>query len=134
MKEKYKKVNMKFAVAVSELSHCERRKVGCIIVNDHNFVYGYNGTPEGWDNCCEEDDVTKEEVLHAESNALSKIAKSPISSEGASLFVTLSPCLHCAKMIHQAGIKEVYYKEEYRITDGIEFLKKCGIIVEQFGE
>lgn len=151
---------MKMAKVWAENSHAIRNKVGALLVKDNMIISdGYNGTPKGFDNCCEieidcdvdlddgasickshDNDcskcphhylVTKPEVLHAEANAITKVAKSTNSSEGSTLYVTLSPCLECAKLIIQAGIKRVVYAEEYRITNGIELLKKAGIEVEQ---
>ena len=120
---------MRVVEETAELSHAERRKVGCVIVKDRRILsFGYNGMPEGWDNCCEDEDGnTRPEVLHAEMNSISKIAQSTESSNESTLFCTLSPCLDCAKAIHQSGIKEVYYKDEYRNLAGIEFLNKCGV-------
>jgi len=113
----------------SSLSNAERMKVGCLVVkNDQIISDGFNGTPTGFDNACEDEDgSTKKEVLHAESNALSKLAKSTNSSEGATLYCTLSPCFECSKLIVQAGIKRVIFEEKYRIEDGIEFLGKAGV-------
>lgn len=151
---------MEFAKDVAKLSHAERKKVGAVIVNDNTVVYGYNGTPAEWDNCCEDkvywnsefedlhyDELdlqypyvdaigryclkTKPEVLHAEMNALSKIAQTTVSSTGATLFVTLAPCIDCAKAIYQAGIKRVFYLEDYRTNDGLVFLKRARIEVTQ---
>ena len=123
---------MNVAAEIAELSYAERKKVGCIIVKDASIIsMGYNGTPVGFDNTCEviENDklVTKSEVLHAESNAIAKVAKSPNCSDGADLYVTLSPCFECAKLIIQSGIKRVFYREAYRITDGTKLLEKAGI-------
>jgi dCMP deaminase len=137
MKEKFKQAYMKTAQTFAELSHAQRLKVGCIIVKDERIIsIGYNGMPAGWSNICEDTSEdgslkTKPEVLHAESNAIAKLAKSNESGHGASLFVTHSPCLECAKLIYQSGIKEVYYKEPYRDTTGIEFLSTSGIKVNQ---
>ena len=162
----YDKVYMKIAKSVSELSYANRNKVGCVIVSKDGQLIsqGFNGTPSGYDNCCEEIEctcnwvhgccinaepiekmksiehckgcsycklITKKEVLHAESNAISKCAKWYSSTQGATLYVTLSPCFDCAKMIIQAGIKRVCYLEQYRTTEGLDFLKKNNIIVEQ---
>jgi len=134
----YDKVYMRMAKILSELSYAQRNKVGCIIVSPQGQIIsqGYNGTPTGYDNCCEYTDengnlITKREVLHAESNAISKCAKWLSSTEDATLYVTLSPCFECAKVIIQAGIKRVCYNELYRNTDGLEFLKKNNIQVEQ---
>ena len=134
----YDKVYMRMAKTLSELSYAERNKVGCIIVSPKGQIIsqGYNGTPTGYDNCCEYTDengnlITKKEVLHAESNAISKCAKWLSSTEDATLYVTLSPCFECAKVIIQAGIKRVCYNELYRNTEGLEFLKKNGIQIDQ---
>ncbi len=109
----------------SENSYCKRRQVGALIVKDKSIISdGYNGTPSGFENRCEdEENVTKPYVLHAEANAITKVAKSSNSSEGATLYVTASPCIECAKLIIQAGIRRVVYTEQYRYTDGIELLK-----------
>ena len=113
-------------------SYCKRRKVGALLVKDRMIISdGYNGTPSGFENICEEDGVTKPYVLHAEANAITKVAKSGNSSEGATLFVTASPCLECAKLIIQSGIQRVVYRDEYRITDGIDLLRRAGIEVEK---
>ena len=113
-------------------SYCKRRKVGALLVKDRMIISdGYNGTPSGFENICEEDGVTKPYVLHAEANAITKVAKSGNSSEGATLYVTASPCLECAKLIIQSGIKRVVYRDEYRITDGIDLLRRAGIEVEK---
>jgi len=153
---------MQAAEVYAELSSATRLHVGCVVVKDNTIIgIGYNGMPSGWDNRCEDTEYvlreecqatddwmlqndftetvhgwirkkTKREVLHAETNALAKIARSTNSSEDASLFVTHEPCLGCAKIIHQAGIKEVYYRNEYpRSNGGAEFLKKCGIDVHK---
>lgn len=113
----------------AENSYCQRRKVGAIIVKDQMIISdGYNGTPSGFENVCEDEaGVTKPYVLHAEANAISKVARSNNSSDGATLYVTASPCLECAKLIIQAGINRVVYNELYRITDGIELLKRAGV-------
>lgn len=133
MKEKFIDYFMRVAEETAELSHAERRKVGCVIVKDRRILsFGYNGMPEGWDNCCEDEyGDTRAEVLHAENNALMKLCQSNESSKGSMLFTTLSPCFHCAVLIYQAGISEVIYKEEYRETNGIDFLKKCGVKIWQ---
>ena len=149
IKEKYLGTYMKTARLFAEHSSAVRKKVGAVIVKDDRIIsIGYNGMPSGWDNECEkrvytltqhadfldEDGssyniVTKDEVLHAESNAIAKLAKSSESGDGASMFITCSPCIECAKMIYQSGIKEVFYGEEYRDSKGIEFLNKCGVDV-----
>lgn len=116
----------------SENSYCKRRQVGALIVKDKSIISdGYNGTPSGFENLCEdENDHTKPYVLHAEANAITKVAKSGNSSDGATLYVTASPCIECAKLIIQAGIKRVVYSELYRCCDGIELLQKAGIQVD----
>lgn len=113
----------------AENSYCKRRKVGAIIVKDKMIISdGYNGTPSGFENICEDTDgVTKPYVLHAEANAITKVARSNNSSDGSTLYVTASPCLECAKLIIQAGIKRVVFNELYRITDGIELLRRAGV-------
>lgn len=127
-----KKVYMEVAYQFAKCSYAERRQVGAVIVKDGAIIsFGYNGTPNGFDNCCEVDDTTKREVLHAESNAISKVAQSTISSTGATLYVTTSPCFDCAKLIIQSGIEKVYWTEAYRDLSGIELLKKANIEVER---
>lgn len=113
----------------SENSYCVRRKVGALIVKDQMIISdGYNGTPSGFDNVCENSDgLTFPYVLHAEANAITKVARSNNSSDGATLYVTASPCLECSKLIIQAGIKRVVYSELYRITDGLDLLKSAGV-------
>ena len=114
----------------AENSYCKRRQVGALIVKDKMIISdGYNGTPSGFENVCEENDVTKPYVLHAEANAITKIARSSNSSDGATLYVTASPCLECAKLIIQPGIKRVIYSEHYRLEDGINLLRRAGIEV-----
>lgn len=138
-------VYMDMAYSVAKLSYAKRRQVGCLIVKDDQIVsFGYNGTPKGFDNecedvvpcsegCCGECDmatkVTKKEVLHAESNALTKIAKSTLSSDGADLYTTTAPCFDCAKLIIQSGITKVFYNEGYRDMSGVELLEKANINV-----
>jgi dCMP deaminase len=113
------------AKRVAEESYCKRLKVGAIIVKDGNIIsFGYNGTPAGVDNCCERHGVTVAEVIHAEMNAILKAAKTGHSVDGASLYLTLSPCVECAKLILQSGIKRVVYLDQYRKTEGIDFLKQ----------
>lgn len=121
----------KIAKVVSEASHAKRKKVGAVIVKDDNIIsFGYNGTPSGFDNNCENaDGVTKDIVLHAESNAISKCAKSTQSCQGATMYVTLSPCIECAKLIIQSGIKYVMFLERYHDDRGIKLLLKSGIKV-----
>ena len=150
---------MKAAEVYAELSTAKRLQVGCVIVKENTIIgIGYNGMPSGWDNNCEEMEYivkedcqytdkylvyngftetahgwsklhSKKEVLHAETNAIAKVSRSTNTSDGASIFVTHAPCLECAKIIYQAGIKEVYYKNDYRSVDGINFLKNCKIDV-----
>ena len=142
MKQKYIDLYMDWAERAAQLSHARRLQVGAVIVKDDSVIsYGYNGMPAGWDNDCEniigyEKDQpvykTKPEVLHAESNAISKLAKSSNSGDGADIFITHAPCLECAKSIYNTGITNVYYKEEYRSNDGINFLKKTGVHVHKY--
>ena len=124
---------LKMADIWAQNSYCKRRKVGALIVKDKMIISdGYNGTPSGFENVCEdEDNKTKPYVLHAEANAITKVAKSGNSSDGATLYVTSSPCLECSKLIIQAGIKRVVFTENYRLEDGINLLKRAGIDVEQ---
>ena len=134
-KEKQRKLDaryMRMARIWAENSYCVRRQVGALLVKDKMIISdGYNGTPSGFENVCEDDNnVTKPYVLHAEANAITKVARSSNSSEGATLYVTASPCIECAKLIIQSGIRRVVYGEKYRIMDGVELLKKAGIEVE----
>lgn len=124
---------LKMADIWAQNSYCKRRKVGALLVKDKMIISdGYNGTPSGFENICEdEDNRTKPYVLHAEANAITKVAKSNNSSEGATLYVTSSPCVECAKLIIQAGIKRVVFTESYRLEDGINLLKRANIDVEQ---
>ena len=123
---------MEMASVWARNSYCKRRQVGALIVKDRMIISdGYNGTPSGFENICEENGVTKPYVLHAEANAITKVAKSGNSSEGSTLYVTASPCLECSKLIIQSGIKRVVYRDEYRLTDGIDLLRKAGIEVEK---
>jgi dCMP deaminase len=126
---------MDTAERFSQLSSCEKLKVGSIIVKDDRIIsIGYNGTPAGWDNCCEDETgKTYDEVIHAEANAIAKLAKHNESGNDSSMYCTHSPCIHCAKQIYTAGIKEVYYKNNYRNDDGITFLEKCGVLVTKYG-
>lgn len=116
----------------AENSYCKRRQVGALVVKDKMIISdGYNGTPSGFENVCEDETgVTKPYVLHAEANAITKLARSGNNSEGSTLYVTASPCIECAKLIIQAGIRRVVYAEKYRLTDGIDLLKRAGIEVE----
>ena len=153
-------IYMQMAYQIAKLSYAKRRRVGCVIVKDTQIIStGYNGTPHGFDNGCEEDQVkvienanhqaileekgytcdsgccsktiTKREVLHAESNALAKISKSTLSSGGADLYTTTCPCFDCAKLIIQSGIKRVFYSEDYRDMSGVDLLKQAGIEVKE---
>lgn len=126
---KYDKAYLKMAFEWAKLSHCQRKKVGAIIVKDRMIISdGYNGTPTGFDNCCEDENYeTKWMVLHAEANAILKVAASTQSTKDATLYVTLSPCKDCSKLIHQSGIIRVVYANEYKDTSGLEFLKKAGV-------
>ena len=125
---------LEMAAVWAKNSYCTRRKVGAILVKDRMIISdGYNGTPSGFENVCEDENgVTKPYVLHAEANAITKVACSSNSSMGATLYVTASPCLECAKLIIQAGITRVVYSEEYRITDGVDLLRRAGVQVEKF--
>jgi len=139
MKEKFKQTYMKTAKVFAELSHARRLHVGAIVVKDDRIIsIGYNGMPAGWDNDCEIEMtqpigrvylVSKPEVLHAERNALDKLAKGNEGGLGSTMFVTHAPCLECSKSIYGAGIVEVFYKNDYRSEDGINFLKKCRVKV-----
>lgn len=127
---KYDSAYLKMADIWGELSHCERKKVGALIVKDRMIISdGYNGTPTGFENVCEdEENYTKWYVLHAEANAILKVASSTQSCLGATLYITLSPCKECSKLIHQSGIKRVVYAKAYKDTSGLEFLDKAGVI------
>jgi len=127
--EKYDRAYLRMATEWSKLSHCERKKVGALIVKDKMIISdGYNGTPSGFDNCCEDEHAnTKWHVLHAEANAILKVASSTQSCNNATLYITLSPCKHCSKLIHQAGFKKVVYLEKYKDTSGLDFLEKTDI-------
>lgn len=122
---------MRMAHIWAENSYCQRRKVGALIVKDKMIISdGFNGTPAGFENVCEDENgLTKPYVLHAEANAITKIARSNNNSDGATLYVTASPCIECAKLIVQAGIKRVIYSEKYRLTDGIDLLERAGVEV-----
>lgn len=130
--KKLDKVFINIAKETSTLSHCVRSKVGAVLVRDGNIIsFGYNGTPSGMDNNCEENDTTLPHVIHAEVNAILKAAKTGNSVDGATLYLTLSPCLDCSKLILQSGIKRVVYLETYRNQDGINFLKQF-ITIEKY--
>lgn len=126
---KYDIAYLRMAQEWAKLSHCERKQVGALIVKGRMIISdGFNGTPSGFDNCCEDEDgLTKWEVLHAEANAILKVAASTQSSLGSTLYITLSPCQQCSKLIHQAGIKRVVYSRAYRDTSGLDFLEKAGV-------
>tara|TARA_A100001035_G_scaffold232926_1_gene195471 strand:+ start:66 stop:500 length:435 start_codon:yes stop_codon:yes gene_type:complete len=140
--DKFDKAHMQTANVYAKLSPAKRLKVGCILVKENRIVsIGYNGTPSGWSNECEYPSKrgaltgnvielkTKPEVLHAETNAIAKVARSTESAEGATLYTTHAPCLECSKLIYQSGISAVYYEKEYRTDTGVKFLKKSGIPV-----
>jgi dCMP deaminase len=148
MKPRLIQAYMKTAETFAELSHARRLHVGAIVVRDDRIIsIGYNGMPAGWNNNCEDEIVdsyagfegaihrvklkTKPEVLHAERNALDKLAKGNEGGAGATMFITHAPCLECAKSIYGAGITEVFYKEDYKSDDGIQFLKKCGVEISK---
>jgi len=163
-KEKYINLYMSLAERIAKMSYAKRLQVGSVLVKNDNIIsFGWNGMPTGWDNNCEEVEYilkeecqqsdkfmlhngyretahgwsklhSKPEVLHSEANCLMKVSRSTNSSEGATMFITHAPCLECAKMIYQSGIKEVFYGEDYKNTDGIEFLHKCKIPVRQLHE
>ena len=133
MPHKFDHAYLEMAEVWSRNSYCKRRKVGALLVKDRTIISdGYNGTPSGFENICEDENgVTKPYVLHAEANAITKVAKSGNSSDGATLYVTASPCAECAKLIIQSGISRVVYRDAYRLIDGIDLLKRAGIEVEQ---
>ena len=131
--ERYDKAYLRMALEWGKLSHCKRKQVGALIVKDRMIISdGFNGTPTGFENPCEdEDNYTKWYVLHAEANAILKVASSTQSCKGSTLYLTLSPCRECSKLIHQAGIIRLVYLNEYKDRTGIDFLKNAGVIVEQ---
>jgi len=139
LKQKFIDLYMDWATRTAQLSHAQRLNVGAVIVKDDTVIsYGYNGMPAGWDNTCEIEEhyedgsrtlTTRPEVLHAESNAIAKLARGHNSGERASIFVTHSPCLECAKLIYQSGISQVYYRLDYRDASGVAFLQQSGIEV-----
>ena len=134
MKSKFIHAYMDVAKRFAQLSHAKRLNVGAIVVKDDRIIsIGYNGMPSGWENECEIENRTKPQVLHAESNAIAKLARSNDSGLGADLFITHSPCIECAKLIYQSGINRVYFGEHYRSTDGLDFLKASNIDVIQVG-
>lgn len=130
---------MQAAETYAKLSSAKRMKVGAVIIKDNRIIsIGYNGMPSGWTNECETTDeygnmpVTKKEVIHAESNAITKVAKSTESAENSTLYTTCSPCLECSKLIYQSGVSRVVYRDEYKSNEGLTFLEKCGIVVDTF--
>lgn len=141
MKQKYIDLYMAWAQRAAELSHARRLHVGAVIVKDDTVIsYGYNGMPSGWDNNCEDEYLhedggttlkTRPEVLHAESNAVAKLARSTNSGKDADIFITHAPCIDCAKLIYQSGIRRVWFGKQYRTTDGVDFLEKSGVEVIQ---
>jgi len=133
---KYDRAYLRIAREWGQLSYCKRKKVGAIIVKDRMIISdGYNGTPSGFENCCEDDDnLTKWYVLHAEANAILKVARSTQSCEGATLYITMSPCKDCSKLIHQSGIKRVVYLQGYKDDSGIDFLLKAGVEVAHIAD
>jgi dCMP deaminase len=140
MKKKWIDAFMDTAARFAQLSSAKRLQVGAVVVQDNRIIsIGYNGTPAGWDNTCEEEVIddrwyvtnkTKPEVIHAEANAISKLARDGERGLGADLFCTHAPCIECAKLVYGAGIKKMYYRHSYRDTAGIDFLQKCGVEVE----
>ena len=133
---RYDKAYLRMACEWADLSYCIRKKVGAIIVKDRMIISdGYNGTPTGFENCCEDQNgETRWDVLHAEANAILKVARSTQSCEGATLYVTLSPCKDCSKLIHQSGIRRVVYQNGYRDDSGLRFLQQAGVEVLQISE
>jgi dCMP deaminase len=133
---KYDKAYLRIAKEWSRLSYCKRKQVGAIIVKDRMIISdGYNGTPSGFENCCEDDaGLTKWYVLHAEANAILKVAGSTQSCEGATLYITMSPCKECSKLIHQSGIKRVVYLDGYKDGSGIDFLEKAGVAITHIAD
>jgi dCMP deaminase len=141
MKQKWIDAFMDTAERFAQLSSAKRLQVGAVVVKDNRIIsIGYNGMPSGWDNTCEEQVwtkdgdytlKTKDEVIHAEANAISKLAKSGDSGDGADLFCTHAPCIHCAKIIYGAGVRKVYYRNSYRDELGLQFLERCGISIEK---
>ena len=129
--EKYDRAYLKMAKTWGDLSYCKRKKVGALIVKDRMIISdGYNGTPSGFENVCEDDqNYTKWYVLHAEANAILKVAASTQSCKGATLYITLSPCKECSKLIHQSGLIRVVYSKIYKDTSGLDFLKRAGVIL-----
>ena len=131
--KRYDLAYLKMAQTWGQLSHCERKKVGALIVKDRMIISdGYNGTPSGFENSCEDEEhYTKWYVLHAEANAILKVAASTQSCKGSTLYITLSPCRECSKLIHQAGVKRVVFFKAYKDTSGLDFLEKAGVTLTQ---
>jgi len=134
--EKFDQRYLQMARIWAQNSYCQRRQVGALVVKEGMIISdGYNGTPSGFENVCEDDNgLTKPYVLHAEANAITKLARSSNNSDGATIYITASPCIECAKLIIQAGIRRVVYGEKYRLTDGVELLERAGIEVVYLGE
>lgn len=130
---RYDHAYMRMAIEWAKLSHCDRKKVGALIVKNHMLISdGYNGTPSGFENCCEDEEgYTKWYVLHAEANAIMKVARSTNDMSGSVLYITLSPCTECSKLIHQSGIKRVVYLQEYKDRSGLDFLAEAGVELTQ---
>ena len=130
---RFDKAYLRMALEWSKLSHCERKKVGALIVSGRRIISdGFNGTPTGMENCCEDEKGdTKWSVLHAEANAILKVASSTNSCEGSTLYLTLSPCKDCSKLVHQSGIKRIVFIDKYKNTEGVDFLKHVGVEVVQ---
>ncbi|UZO82197.1 dCMP deaminase family protein [Aquimarina sp. ERC-38] len=133
---RYDKAYLRIAREWGNLSHCKRKKVGALIVKDRMIISdGYNGTPTGFENPCEDEEgYTKWYVLHAEANAILKVASSTHSCKGATLYITLSPCRECSKLIHQAGIERVVYQNAYKDNSGLEFLEKAGVLIDHISD
>jgi len=133
---RFDKAYLRMAKEWAKLSHCDRKKVGAIIVKDRMIIAdGFNGTPTGFENCCEDEDhFTKWYVLHAEANAILKVASSTHSCKDATLYLTLSPCKECSKLIHQSGIKKLVFINEYKDNSGLDFLRKAGVEISQLDE
>ena len=135
MQDKWVQAYMDTAERFAELSSAQRLKVGACVVKDHRIIsIGYNGMPAGWDNTCEENDKTKEEVIHAEANAIIKLARDGERGTGSTLFCTHAPCIECSKLIVGAGVTAVYYKEQYRKDNGLTFLSNSGVKVEKLDD
>jgi len=134
MKPKHIRAHLRAAYAYADCSTAEKLKVGCVLVKDHRIIsIGYNGMPSGWTNVCEDESgKTNPEVIHAEANAVAKLARSNESGEGSVAFITHAPCLSCAKMLYSAGVCAVIYSQSYRNTEGVDFLVECEIPVSQY--